>query len=125
MIFQMSYTPLVPSCLPDQQALQSGMSSLEQWEKGWQTECNPGKCTAIRVMPKKTKSALETSYILKHKMLKTSQTNIGLYIGVSITDNLKQGVQYILLCVWTTHYKCSKTAHTTQQKLFIRAHYTT
>ncbi|KAK2174312.1 hypothetical protein NP493_812g02013 [Ridgeia piscesae] len=39
----------------DQQALQSDLSSLEQWEKDWQMEFNPGKCTAIRVMPKKTK----------------------------------------------------------------------
>ena len=49
-------------------------------------EFNPGKCTAIRVMPNKTKLARETSYAIHNKMLETSDTSR--YLGVSITDNL-------------------------------------
>ena len=50
----------------NQQALQSDLSSLEQWEKDWQMEFNAGKCTtvtprAIRVMPKK-------NWLVKHRM---------------------------------------------------------
>ena len=91
--------PDVPSCVADyclnfkcitsdrdQQALQSDILSLEQWEKDWQMEFNPGKCTAIRVMPKKTKLARKTSYVIHNKMLETSNTSR--YIGVSITHNL-------------------------------------
>ena len=59
----------------DQQALQSDLSSLQQWEKDWQMEFNPWKCTAIRVMPKKTKLVRETSYAIHNKMLETSNTS--------------------------------------------------
>ena len=48
-------------------------------------EFDPGKVTAIRVMPKK-KLALEISYSLPNKMPETSDTSR--YIGVSINDNL-------------------------------------
>jgi hypothetical protein len=67
----------------DQQALQSDLSSLEQWEKDWQMEFNPRKFTAIRVMPKKTKLVRETSYAIHNKMLETSNTNR--HLGISIT----------------------------------------
>ena len=70
----------------DQQALQSDLSSLEQWEKEWQMEFNPGKCTAIRVTPKKTKLACETLCAIHNKMLETSDTSR--YFGISITANL-------------------------------------
>ena len=64
-----------------QQALQSDLSSLEQWEKDF----NPGKCTAIGVKPKQKKLARETSYAIHNKMLGTSDTSR--YLGISITDN--------------------------------------
>ena len=70
----------------DKQALQSDLSSMEQCVKDWQMEFNPGKCTAIRVMPKKTKLARNTSYTVHNKMLETSDTSR--YLGVSITNNL-------------------------------------
>ena len=56
-------------------------------------EFNPSKCNVIRILPKKTKKPLNSTYQLHNQTLE--MTKESKYLGVTITDNL----------TWSTHIK--------------------
>jgi hypothetical protein len=72
--------------LSDQQTLQTDLSALEQWEKDWQMDFNPSKCTVLRVMPSQKKKARETNYSLHGQTLEV--TSDSKYLGVTINSTL-------------------------------------
>ena len=67
----------------DQQMLQKDLTSLEEWEKSWQMEFNPSKCTVIQIS-KRTPSPAD--YILHRETLQT--VNNSKYLGITFNNRI-------------------------------------
>ena len=65
-------------------ALQKDLSSLEKWEREWQMEFHPQKCTVIHVTNKRT--IIDTQYTLHGHKLEVVTNNK--YLGVTTWDGM-------------------------------------
>ena len=66
--------------------LQQDLSSLEKWEKQWQMEFNPGKCTVMKITPSKQKEPISFDYFLHNQRL--TETKSSKYLGVTFHHDL-------------------------------------
>ena len=69
----------------DGQALQDDLRHLEDWERSWQMEFHPGKCTVLRITHKR--KPIIRQYYLHNLQLET--TTESKYLGVTVTSDLK------------------------------------
>ena len=70
--------------------LQKDLSSLENWEKQWQMEFNPSKCTVMHIFPKKRpskkwKPVIQDYFLHNQKLTETKSSK---YLGVSFSHDL-------------------------------------
>ena len=79
----------------DNKLLQKDLSALEDWEKLWQMDFNPGKCNVIRISPSKLKKIIETNYILHNQVLEVTPSSK--YLGVNISDDMS----------WSNHIRAT------------------
>ena len=70
--------------LQDAQLLQQDLDSLQQWEKRWDMELNPSKCTVIQVT--RSKTVIPSTYVLHGQTLETVSS--AKYLGVSLHSTL-------------------------------------
>ena len=77
------------SSLADARQLQQDLSSLEKWEKQWQMEFHPQKCTVIHVSRKQ--NPIDFKYLLHGHTLEAVDS--GKYLGVTLQSKLN----------WTEH----------------------
>ena len=91
--------------LADARQLQQDLSSLEYWEKQWQMEFHPQKCTVIHVTRKQR--PIEHKYLLHGHTLEAVQS--GKYLGVTLHNKLN----------WTEHI-CNIRAKSSKTLGFLR-----
>ena len=91
--------------LADARQLQQDLSSLEYWEKQWQMEFHPQKCTVIHVTRKQR--PIEHKYLLHGHTLEAVQS--GKYLGVTLHNKLN----------WTEHI-CNIRAKSCKTLGFLR-----
>ena len=64
--------------------LQTDLDTLQEWERTWDMEFNPGKCQVLHIT--RSKQPLQTQYSLHDQVLEAVD-NVK-YLGVSISKDL-------------------------------------
>ena len=80
---------LTVTSLEDANTLQTDLDTLQEWERTWDMEFNPGKCQVLHVT--RSMQPLQSNYTLHGQVLESVDS--AKYLGINIFEDL----------VWNTH----------------------
>ena len=75
---------LTVTSLEDANILQSDLDTLEEWERTWDMEFNPGKCQVLHIT--RSRQPLQSQYTLHGQVLESVDS--AKYLGVNISQDL-------------------------------------
>ena len=100
------------STIQDQDQLQKDLQTLQEWEKSWDMQFHPGKCTTLPVTRKR--EPMSSKYQLHGHTLE--EVCSAKYLGVTITNNLSWDTHINTICA-----KANKTLGFLRRNLKISA----
>ena len=97
---------LTVTSLEDANILQSDLDTLEEWERTWDMEFNPGKCQVLHIT--RSRQPLQSQYTLHGQVLESVDS--AKYLGVNISQDLScyHHINEILQVKQTEHSASSR-----------------